>query len=78
MNQMKIVRSPDDINEFYYYSRASLAPQPKSFPCVMIEDDNDYGIMGNARSYRFKYPPAGVIDIESWLSGFYEGFKSNA
>lgn len=73
----KIVRNMYDVQEFYYY-KDSPPPTPREFPCIMIEDDADYGIAGNVKSYSFHYVRA-VLDLnsaEAYMRGYLDGTKS--
>lgn len=72
----KIVRSMEDVREFYYY-KDSPPPIPKELPCIMVEEDEDYGIAGNCRTYKFHYVRA-ALDLnsqEAYMRGYLDGLK---
>lgn len=66
----RICRSMDDVRDFYYYKKYE-PPVPKKFPCVMAEEDNDGGLMGQHYSYEFIYAPDHYFGdaAEAYLAG---------
>lgn len=68
----------DDVNDFYYYKNGR-PPIPEKFPCVMVEIDNEGGIMGQYYTYEFKYAPTYLymtnVYVEAYLQGVYDALK---
>lgn len=72
----EIVRDMSDVEKFYYY-RNGDTPIPDEFPCIMIEEDVDYGIAGSAYRYTFHYVPNHFKNwAEVYMEGFINGTKS--
>ncbi len=71
-----IVHSQDDVKKHYYY-KTSDPPVARSFPCIMVEDNYDVGLMGNQRVYSFAYPPSSATGLQKmyWMQGYIEGRK---
>lgn len=63
----EVVTCDDEVRAFYYYKK-SEPPKPIEYPCVMSESDNDGGLMGSYRSYKFHYAPS---TIPTSLTGLY-------
>jgi len=72
-----IVNSKEDIKEHYFYKKSEpKLPADIRFPCVMIEYDNDGGLMGQHYSYSYKMPPVTVESKLDWLNGFLAGARA--
>lgn len=75
----KICSNYKDVCEFYHY-KGSSPKHPKSYPCLMVEEYNDGGLMGAHYSYSYYYAPIEYSkDLQlAYLKGIYSVKKHPA
>ena len=54
---MKIIYTDEEFRSFYYYKSYKPSKYPKSYPCVVKQESEDCGLMGDVTRHYVKYLP---------------------
>lgn len=77
MLKMKIVHNKKEFEKVYYYDKKYLEKKdyPRRYPCIVILQDHDGGLMGSYVSHIKIYPPKKCC-FDSWVKGVKAGMDA--
>ena len=73
--EILIINNAAQYEEHYYYDKKYITDYPESYPCLLVKEHYDGGLMGGGCRHSHVFLNDPTMNFHDWYCGFVAGMK---